>query len=174
MPVSEWNADDLSRNVIASCENGLNAAATVLVASVKDKLGAHGATPTMLSLGRKILRALARGKYGRAYFPQDLGKESKRAYDAAFEETQIGRVDPPGGYPRLRTGNLRRAADFQRAGRDAAAVDEHVLHLRPLAQARDDFGAASGTSMADNPNPINRSGEQRAGARECVTPACPS
>lgn len=116
MPVSEWHGDELRAATVRAAEKGLNGAAAVLVASVKAKLGARGASYKMLRRGRAILRALQRGSFGNALFPEQLGKRSRRDYNAAFEETKIGRVDDAGGYPRLRTGALRAATAFEKTG----------------------------------------------------------
>lgn len=120
MPVSEWNDEALKLAVTNAAEQGLDAAASVFITSVKDKLSRRGASYKMLRTGRRILRQVERDGYFKlSTRGKNAGKAAsnrKRAYEAAVEEKEFGKVDPPGGYPRLRTGNLRRAADFERSG----------------------------------------------------------
>lgn len=113
MPVAEWNGDDLLKRVDAAAESGLNAACAVLVESVKAKLGLYGATHKSVKRGRAILREVER----LGYFKLNNGKVSsqrKRDYIAAFEDRALGRDYR---YPQLRTGNLRRAVDFEATGK---------------------------------------------------------
>lgn len=131
MPVSEWDADFTKREVLPSLEAGLNAMAAVLVESVKAKLGERGATFKMLKEGRRAIRKAEKKGFFSLYSAKNSGRRN-RAIAAAMEEQKFGKVDKIGGYPRLRTGNLRRSADFQKTGelhREAGYLPTGAAHV---------------------------------------------
>lgn len=144
MPVLSWNAPDILDTTKKAVDKGLQASAAVLVASVQNKLGLRGAPYKTLSKGRAILKQVERDGYfklgtkGKGAFRANSAR--KRAYLAAVEERDnstkdtfgYDRVDPPGGYPRRRTGDLLRSAGFEKAGElryEAGYGTENKAHV---------------------------------------------
>lgn len=124
MPVFEWNAPDVLGATKTAVDSGLRASAAVLVESVKNKLGERGAAYATLRKGRAILKQVKRdGFFSLTTKGKNAGKANsakKRAYIAAREEEDFGKVDDPTKmdhpYPRLRTGNLQRSAGYEKSG----------------------------------------------------------
>jgi phage gpG-like protein len=129
-----WEGDSYQRAVRAAAADGLAAAATTLQKLVKFALNESG-TPTSpsgrkdLAKGRAILRrekriAEARAKAGASILARGIGfnlpgrplrankRNARLARTAAYFQKR-GLVDPPGGIPRRRSGDLRRSINVK-------------------------------------------------------------
>lgn len=117
MPLEEWYGDDLARDMGAASEDGLDAAAEVLVGNVVGKLSRRGVGAATLRQGLKeIRRAERRGFTSLGRRVGRISAERRTAIKAAQNELSTGGlVDPPGGHPRKRDGMLAGSAGYERS-----------------------------------------------------------
>lgn len=118
----EWRGDVLEKDIQRATLRALFAMGAVLESQIRRNLNRPG-TPTSatgrtsLRLGLSILKKIGLDPVQRA-----LGrKSSKRSRDAIVKAEAIERaggtlVDPPGGMPRRRTGDLLRSVQSERDG----------------------------------------------------------
>lgn len=106
----QWYGPEVVRDARAAASNGIAAAAITLQTQIMANLSRPGAPSSAtaaktLVRGNKILAA-ARG----AKLRRGLSKTGREAARYAYARQRIGGlVDPPGGFPRVRSGNLRRS-----------------------------------------------------------------
>ena len=108
----DWNGDELEKRFAAASERGLDAAATVAVNGVQRNISRPG-MPTSrsgrraLKAARKLINLNSAGDIDSVTIPRT--RRQRDGIIPAQEEAMRGLVDPPGGFPRLRTGQMRRS-----------------------------------------------------------------
>lgn len=121
----EWDNGPLLRAVGKSTETALDATAEVLVDNTRVALSRQGVglgrsknAVRQIELGRQDLARVRRGQLDFG----TLSKARQRRFAVAETLDRIGDVDPPGGVPRFRTGNLHRSIMQERTGPDKRKV----------------------------------------------------
>lgn len=120
-----WDGDKILRAIDRAQGPALLGMANVVANQTKDNLSRRGATRKQIRRGR---RAIARSER-RGFTPL----RDANVIRAAREAAQLGDVDPPGGMPRLRTGNLRRSVqanliDNGKAARMGVGSEYAAIH----------------------------------------------
>jgi hypothetical protein len=118
--IAEWSDAKLLRAVDRSIAVGLQQSAAVIVNQAKRNLSTPGLSKTAIR-GLRLLDSLAeRGRdtvsgllaiFGRNRNTGRLRSRSGRGQQLreALAVKRLGEVNPPGGFPRMRTGTLRRS-----------------------------------------------------------------
>lgn len=96
----EWHGDDFMADVERTLPDALTAMSVIPLNKAKKNLSRRGATFATIRAGRAAIARSVRRGFARL--------ADRTAINAARQEDQYGKVDPPGGFPRSRSGDLAR------------------------------------------------------------------